>query len=215
MMKKRLLFLTLLTLIGGFLFVPYSNSSWNVSIQNWLIFPFASAIVILLLGWLGLKLADKTNLPMPILRKWEKNEKIEKSDWKILLIPAVLGAALAFITAFLTQYFDAPKNPGTLLMRILTTPWAATVTEVVSHLLVMSVLVLLLKNRWAAIIISSLIFVALFHLQNIEGDIKTTIFLSAGNFAGSTLTGWFYSKYGFESALLGHATMHLILLSIN
>ena len=215
MMKKRLLFLTLLTLIGGFLFVPYSNSSWNVSIQNWLIFPFASAIVILLLGWLGLKLADKTNLPMPILRKWEKNEKIEKSDWKILLIPAVLGAALAFITAFLTQYFDAPKNPGTLLMRILTTPWAATVTEVVSHLLVMSVLVLLLKNRWAAIIISSLIFVALFHLQNVEGDIKTTIFLSAGNFAGSTLTGWFYSKYGFESALLGHATMHLILLSIN
>jgi hypothetical protein len=215
MIKKRLLFLILLTLVGGFLFVPYSNDSWNVSIENWLIFPFGSALVVALFGWIGLKLADKTNLPMPILRKWEKKEKIKASDWKVLLIPAIGGAALAFLIVSLNQVFDPPKNPGTLLMRILTVPWAATFTEVISHLLVMSLLVLLLKNNWAAIIISSLLFVALFHLQNIEGELETTIFLSAGNFAGSTLTGWFYSKYGFESALAGHAVMHLILLSIN
>ncbi|MFC2096175.1 hypothetical protein ACFLQ3_00575 [Bacteroidota bacterium] len=215
MIKKRLILLTVITLIGGFLFVPYSNETWTLSLQDWLIFPFGSAIVILLFGWLGLIIADKTNLPMPILRKWESNEKIKKQDWKVLFIPALLGAGLALIIAVLNQFFNVPKNPGTFLMRILTTPWAATVTEVVSHLLVMSLIILLLKNKWLGIILSSLIFLVLFHLQGIEGDLKTTIFLGAGNFTGSTLTGWFYSKYGFESAIVGHATMHLILLAIN
>ena len=214
-MKKRIIFFTILTLIGGFLFVPYSYESWTLPLKDWLIFPFGSAIVILLLSWLGIKLSDKTNLPMPILRKWENSEKIEQKDWKILLIPAMLGAILALIIVGISQFFDTPKNQGTLLMRILTTPWAATVTEVVSHLFVMSLLILLLKNKWVGIILSSIIFLILFHLQEAEGDIKVTIFLGAGNFAGSTLTGWFYSKYGFESAVIGHATMHIILLSIN
>lgn len=215
MIKKRLILLTLLTLIGGILFVPYSNGSWIAPIETWFIFPVASSIGILLFGWIGLKLADKTNLPMPILRKWEKNEKIEKDNWKILILPAIFGVILALVIAGLNPLFNVPKNPGTLLMRVITAPWAATVTEVVSHLLVMSALFLLLKNKWASIIISGLIFVALFHLQSIEGELKTTIFLSAGNFAGSVLTGWLYSKKGFESAVIAHASMHLVLLAIN
>ena len=127
----------------------------------------------------------------------------------------MLGAILALIIVGISQFLDTPKNQGTFLMRILTTPWAATVTEVVSHLFVMSLLILLLKNKWVGIILSSIIFLILFHLQGVEGDIKVTIFLGVGNFAGSTLTGWFYSKYGFESAVIGHATMHIILLAIN
>ncbi len=215
MIKKRLILLSSISLIGGFLFVPYSNNSWNVAIQNWFIFPFASAIAILLFGWLGLRLSDKTKLPMPILRKWENNEKASSKDWNILITPALLGAVLAIIIVGLNQFFNVPKNPGTLLMRILTTPWAATVTEVISHLFFMSLLILIFKNKWLGIILSSLVFLVLFHLQSIENDLKTTIFLGVGNFAGSTLSGWFYSKYGFESAIVGHASMHLILLAIN
>ena len=213
--KRRLLLLTFLTFIGGILFIPYSMETWTAPLKDWIIFPVISTVIILLVGWLGLKISDRTNLPMPILRKWEKKEDIFLKDWKVLIIPVILAAILSFIIVALNPIFSTPKNPGTLLMRILTVPWAATVPEVVSHLLVMSLLVLWLKKKWLSIIISSLIFVALFHLQGIEGDLNLTIFLAAGNFAGSTLTGWFYSKYGFESALVGHATMHLILLAIN
>ena len=216
MIKKRLILFTILALIGGFLFIPFStSSSTDTSSLIWIVFPAGSALVVLLLGWWGLKLSDKTKLPMPILRKWENNEIIKSNDFKILILPAVLGAILALIIYLLNPYFNVPKNPGNLLERILTTPWAAVVPEIVSHLLAMSLIVLLLKNRWIAIILSSLIFVALFHLQSVEGELKTTIFLGAGNFTTFTLTGWFYSKYGFESAVIGHATMHLILLALN
>ena len=214
-MKKRLFLLTILALIGGFLFVPFNYGTFELSVKDWVMFPLSSAIVILILGWLGLMLSDKAQLPMPILRKWENNEKIEQNDWKILLIPALLGAVFALILVGLNQYFNPPKNPGSFLVRILTTPWAALIPETITHLLFMSALVLLLKNKWLSIIISSLIFVALFHINNVEEDLQITIYMTSMNFVGSTLTGWFYSKYGFESAVIGHATMHLILLAIN
>jgi predicted MFS family arabinose efflux permease len=215
MIKKRLILFTVIALLGGILFVPYSTESWVNSFQDWLILPIGSAVVVLLFGWLGLKISDKIKLPMPILRKWENNEKVTKADWKILLRPAIFGAFLAIIIVLTGKFFDPLKNPGTLLMRVITAPWAAIVTEVISHLFVMSLIILLLKNKWAGILISSVIFVLLFHLQGVEKDTGTTIYLVTGNFAGSTLTGWLFSKYGFESAVICHAVMHLILLAIN
>ncbi|MCK4663998.1 MAG: hypothetical protein KAT68_14110, partial [Bacteroidales bacterium] len=213
--KKRLILLTLITLISGFLYVPFIKVSSETTNIVWIVFPFGSALVILLLTWLGIKLSDKTQLPMPILRKWENNERIKFKDGKILLIPLLIGGIFALVTYGLNQYFNPPENPGNFLERILTTPWAALVTETISHLLIMSAIVLLLKKNWLGIIISSLLFLVIFHLNSIEGDLVLTTYLGTMNFIGVTITGWIYSKYGFESAVISHASMHLIILGLN
>ena len=170
---------------------------------------------VLLFGWLGLRFADKSTLEMPILNKWESGQKIKINDFRILLKPMLFSIIFAIITCAFNQYFSVPKNPGTLIERILTTPWAAIVTETVSHLFVMTGILLLIKNRCLSIVLSSLIFLMLFHLNLIEGNQILTIYLGIMNFSAATLTGWIYSKYSFESAVVSHATMHIILLGLN
>lgn len=215
-MKKRLLLIALLSLVSGILYVPFINAgSEEPSTIVWIIFPLATTALMLLFGWLGIILAEKGGFKMPILKKFENGEKILKSDYKILLIPCILGFAFAIIT-YLTSFFvDVPKNPGNIFVRILTTPWAGLVTETVSHLFVMSAIYLLIKNRWISIILSSLLFVVLFHLNGMDYEVSVAVILVSANFLASVLTGWIYSKYGYESAVLAHASMHLVMLTLN
>ena len=215
-MKKRLILLTLSTLISGFLYIPFIKAS-NDRITSiiWLLFPIGSTLGVLLFSWLGLRFADKSTLQMPILNKWESGQKIKTNDFRILLKPMFFSISFALITYAFNQYFSVPKNPGTLIERTLTTPWAAIVTETISHLFVMTGILLLIKNRCLSILLSSLIFLMLFHLNHIEGNQILTIYLGIMNFSAATLTGWIYSKYSFESAVVSHATMHIILLGLN
>lgn len=105
-MKKRLILFILLTLIAGFLYVPFIKAS-DESITNliWLFFPLGSALGILLFGWLGLQLADKSILKMPLLKKWESGQRIFKSDFNILFKPILLGFTFAIITFGLINIF--------------------------------------------------------------------------------------------------------------
>jgi hypothetical protein len=215
-MKKRLTLLAVSALISGFLYIPFINASdMNVANLVWILFPIGSALGILLLGWPGLIFVDKSILEMPILSKWESGEKINKSDFSILIRPIFFGIAFAIITYALNRCFSAPKNPGTFIIRILTAPWAGLVTETISHLFVMTGLFLIIKNRWISIVLSSFLFLILFHLNGVGGDRVLALYMGTMNFTAATLTGWIYSKYGFESAIASHTTMHLILLGLN
>jgi len=215
-MKKRLIFLVVATLIGGVLYVPFIKASYeSITELIWLLFPLGSALGILLFGWIGLKFADKSNLQMPILKKWELNQKLLKTDFTILYKPMLFSIVFALVAFGLNQYFAAPKNSGVLIERILTTPWAGIVTETISHLFVMTGIILIIKNKWISILLSSMMFLVLFHLNGIDGDLTLTIYLGVINFSVVTLTGWIYSKYGFESAVVAHSTIHIILLGLN
>jgi len=63
------------------------------------------------------------------------------------------------------------------------------------------------ENGRKKILVCSLIFLMLFHLNRIEGNQILNIYLGIMNFSAATLTGWIYSKYSYESAVVSHATM--------
>jgi len=107
-----------------------------------------------------------------------------------------------------------PVNRGLLLVRIDTAIWAPLVTETVSHLFLLSGLILLIKNEWLSIIISGLFFVILFHLNSAFSP-AMEIYLAAVNFGATVVTGYLFVRKGFEAAVLTHMVMHLILLAVN
>ncbi len=214
--KKRLSLFVLFAFISGILYVPFIFASEkNVTYLIWFIFPLASSVAVFLFSLIGFKFIDKTNFQMPILMKFEKNEKIESLDFYNLYKSIFFGVLLGLIIFFFNKLFEIPKNPGNILERLLTTPWAGFVTEVISHLVVMTGIMIILNNKWISILLSSFIFLILFHLNGFESSIMVNVYISSANFAGATLTGWIYSKYGFESAVVAHSSMHIILLCFN
>jgi hypothetical protein len=127
-----------------------------------------------------------------------------------MVAPAILGGVGAgFLVVTVVRMLPIPANPGSLTVRLLTVFFAATVTEIVVHLFAMSGLVLLLRRQWLAILLSSVLFVVIFHSGQVGGPLTSSVVLLA-NFIFGTLTGWIYRRYGFECALLTHAVAHLI-----
>jgi hypothetical protein len=218
--KKRLLLLLLLTLIGSILFVPFivagdDTIKGALILRTTIIFTLGSMAVMALTGWGGLVFTDKLNLPMPILRNWELGENISNDDIKSIVATSVFIGILVAGLALAGNYFmHPPVNRGALLVRIDTSIWAPLVTETVSHLFLLSALILLIKNNWTSIIISGLFFVVLFHLNSTFRP-AMEIYLGAVNFGAAVVTGYLFIKKGFETAVLTHMVMHLILLAVN
>jgi hypothetical protein len=187
-------------------------NKWTI----WIIFPFATGIATALVSWPGLRIADKTNLPMPVLRAWEQGSNFHSvgpSLHKGITVAAVGSAALSALIVVLARPAHLPANPGSLFVRLMTIPFGAVVPETVAHLFLMSSLQLLVKRLWIAILLSSAGFVMLFHPGAI-GSPAATILVYASNAAAATFTGWLYARYGFEFAILGHAIGHGILLGL-
>lgn len=217
---RRLMLLTVLSAIGGALFVPFVIAGSGALdradlIYLWTLLPLGSAAVGALCAWGGLIAADRAGLPMPVLRAWELRQPQDRSQWRRALgFPVIGGALFAIIALACAHAIGLPRNPGSLAARLLTIPFAAVVTEALAHLLILSALVLWLKSRWVAILLSSIAFTAIFHGQSI-GPLTITIFALAFNFIFSTFSGWTYTKYGFLSAVVLHAVAHGIVLGVN
>lgn len=209
----------MLCAIGGALFVPFALAgagahSARLAAEFWVAFPVGSAILGGLCAWPGLRLADRTKLPMPLLRPWENGQKPQGGkQWYAVSVLTAIAFALA--AEGLASLVGLPKNPGTLWERLATIPFAAIVTETFAHLFLMSLFFFWLRSKWAAILLSSAVFTAVFHGGGISGSIELTIFALAFNFLFATLTGWLYGRYGIESAYLAHAVAHGIVLGIN
>jgi len=218
--KKRLLLLLLLTLIGSILFVPFivagdDTIKGALIFRTTAIFTLGSLGVIALTGWGGLVFTDKLNLPMPILRNWEIGENIDNNDIRSIVgVSVFIGILVAGLALAGNYFMHPPVNRGTLLVRVDTAIWAPLVTETVSHLFLLSGLILLIKNKWISIIISGLFFVALFHLNSAFSP-AMEIYLAAVNFGAAVVTGYLFVRKGFEAAVLTHMVMHLILLAVN
>lgn len=218
--KKRLLLLLLLTLVGCILFIPFivtgdATIKGGLILRTTVIFTIGSMLVMALTGWAGLVFSDKLNIPMPILRNWELGEQINNNDIKSIAGTSVfIGVLIAGLGLAGNYFMHPPVNKGSLLIRIDTSIWAPLVTEAVSHLFLLSGLTLLIKNQWMAIIISGLFFVALFHIDSAFSP-AMEIYLGAVNFGAAVVTGYLFVKKGFEAAVLTHMVMHLIMLAVN
>jgi hypothetical protein len=216
--RRRLTLLTVAAGIGGAMFVPFAEAARADALPLlpatfW--FTFGSTCVALLLGWPGLRLADRAQLPMPILRTWELRRPIETSAWVRVSVPSLLaGVAYAAAIVVCVRMLHVPSNPGTVLVRLLTVVFAATVPEIAIHLFAMSGLVRLLRSRSAAILASGVLFVIVFHGAPVGGS-EVAAFVMLFNFGFGTLTGWLYTRYGFEAALMTHAIGHAIVLGFN
>ncbi len=151
---------------------------------------------------------------MPTLRAWERGDASSQPQWRAMAISTVIALLVATLIAVAAHAIALPQNPGTLTERLLTIPFGAIVTETFAHLLLLSAIFLLTRNKTAAILVSSLIFVLVFHGQSLSASLFT-YFAMAANATLSTLTGWLYTKYGFESAVLAHAIAHGIALGVN
>ena len=220
---RRLILLTTLSALGGALFAPFVLTGMRAagataipSLPVLAAILFAgSALVSGLCSWAGLRLADRVHLQMPLLRALEQRSPIPASALRHILFPSILGGlAAGLLVGAVVHLLPIPSNPGTLGIRLLTVFFAATVAEIVVHLFAMSALVALFRRQWFAILLSSILFVLLFHAGRIGSPWMTATVLLA-NFAFGTLTGWMYARFGFESAVVAHAVAHLIALGWN
>jgi len=217
--RRRLTLLTLLSALGGLLFAPFiiAGVQPSDSVPSLpklaVILGTGSAAVAALCSWTGLRWADRASLPMPLLRAWEAKSPIPLGTLRQILTPALVGGALAgLLIAAVVHLLPVPANPGTLAVRLLTVFFAASVTEIVVHLFAMSGLFQMFGRRWLAILLSSFLFVLIFHSGRVGSPAMTVLVISA-NFLFGTLTGWLYARYGFESAMFSHAVAHLLVLA--
>jgi|GEM_PF-1031888 len=214
---RRFTLLTLLGAAGGALFVPFiaAGSADTPDLPVLLAsFAIGSAFVTGLAALFGLRWADQVACPMPWLRAWEAGERPE-IDWRTGFQPAIFGAGLGILAACVATLIGVPENPGSLLVRLATVPFAAIVPEVLVHLFVMSGLVLVLKRAGPAILLSALVFVFIFHGNPPGDDVVVPVFIAGLNFSLGLLTGWLYWARGFGAAVLAHGAAHFLVLAIN
>jgi hypothetical protein len=160
-------------------------------------------------------MADRAGLPMPFLRPWETGKSPDPADSRFFVrICFAIGGIFGLGTALAVHLLAIPPNPGTLVARLSTFPFAAIVTETVVHLFVMSGLILLTRRTTVSNLISALAFLFLFH-PGAVGSAWTSYFVWGMNYLFAVATGWAYSRYGIEGATLTHAVAHAIVLGIN
>lgn len=212
--------LTVLGAVGGALFTPFVLANPDAEAPSVAIvlaaFTLGAAFVTALSAWGGLRLADRAGLPMPLLRGWESRTPLEPGALQTgVVYPLILGGLFGLVATLVANLIGIPENPGSLPIRVLTTPFAAVVPEVLVHLLLMSGIVLLTKRVWIAVLISAVAFVVLFHGNPPEGVLAITLFVVGLNFGLGLLTGWVFSRWGFTGAMLTHAAAHFIVLGVN
>jgi hypothetical protein len=215
--RKRLVLLSLVGLIAGFFYVPFVGSrGTNLStLAPWLDWTLGAFAATLVCGWAGLKIADRWDLPMPFLRPWERKQPTDKTDRQSFVrICFAVGGIFGLLATLAVHLFSLPLYPGNFGVRIATVPFAAIVSEVVGHLFLMSLLMVLFKRSTPAILVSALVFPFIFH-PSVIMLAPAVISLAAIEYLLAVATGWVYSRYGIEGAILTHAVASIIILGIN
>lgn len=214
--RKRLFALTLVGGISGLFFVPYALTARpdiNPS-YIWLGLPLGSLALSALCGWAGLKFADRAGLAMPYLRPWELGQRGDPRErgW-LIRVSVAAGGIFGLAGAMAFHVMHIAPHSGTLGLRLSTFPFAAVVPEIVTHLFVMSGLVLVMKRTWIPILLSGVVFAVGFHGgRALIGPVPEFIWVF--DYLFSVLTGWIYSRYGIEGAALTHAVTRAILMGL-
>jgi hypothetical protein len=216
---RRVLLVSIATAAAAGLFLPFlaTASSSLASQMGTFAYEFVGACLALslVLTWIGFRWADRAGLPSPLLRPWEEGTSIEVRKLARALFVGLAGGVLyGAVTLLIARASGIPHNPGSFLVRIATTPFGALAPEVVSHLFLMSGLVLLFRGRvWPAVIVSAAVFVAIFHGGSVGEGWFIPLLVLALNFGLGLLLGVVYISVGLEAAVVGHAAAHFMLLA--
>ena len=211
--RRRLMVLTAASLLGAVLYLPFLSASDGRATSALWPFVVGATVASGLAAWMGLRIADIVNLPMPLLRAFEVREDARFSTGG-LAVAAAAGLAFGLAGVAALRLTGAPRLPGGLLVRILTTPFAAITLEVVLHLFFMSAVVWLARRRvWVGVLASGILLAA-FHLAGSTLAPAVQVASVLANGGAGVLFGWLYSRYGFEYAVIAHAIAHLCTLSL-
>jgi hypothetical protein len=215
--RRRVKLLALLTAVGALMFAPFilvqsPGESPEMVVPLFTVITTGLAI---LAGIYGFRLNDSLGLPMPLLRPYERRQSVDRAAARRAILAGLISGAIIGLLVFaIASLADLPTNPGSLPVRLATFLWSSLFTETISHLLILALLLKLVRNKWVAILISGIIFTLLFHLGG-EGSLAAQAPILILNFVGISVTGYLCITYGFESAVVAHAIMHLLLLGLN
>lgn len=219
--RRRWALLTITSACGAALFVPFliAAAPSPPALPQIALFVGIATAIAALGAWGGLRLADRTNLPMPALRAWEdgwpRSGAALPVDRRAMVVALLGGLAFGIAAVALLRWLHMPPVAGSLAAKVLSALFAAVTLEVVVHLLIMSAVVRLAKRVWVGIAASAVAFM-LFHASGSAGQAPMVFALTVGaNGLGGLLFGWLYGRYGFEYCVLGHAVAHIVTLSLS
>jgi len=201
--------------VGAAAFVPFLTASAPGLLTPPQVATFiaAAAIAAALSAWGGLRFADRADLPMPLLRAWERRSALPV-NWRGIASALAVGAAFGVLGILLLGALHAPPLAGSLAIRLASVLFAAVTLETVVHLLVMSAVVRLSGHVWLGVVAGALAFV-LFHASGSAGlPPALPLVALATNGIGGLLFGWLYARYGFEYLVIAHAAAHLLTVGL-
>lgn len=209
--RNRWLLLTALSVVGLLAYVP-ALATMGVTASSEFILMFAAIFgaVCGLAAWLGLRWADRANLPMPWLRALDDRVAPSRADHRGTMIAIAGGVTFALASIATLRAFDLENMPGSLTVRLLSTVFAAISMEVVLHLAIMSGLTAWTRSPWIGIAGSTLAFL-LFHTAGAVNQAPEILGASILlNGTSGVFFGWLYARFGFEYLILGHAVAHAL-----
>lgn len=211
---KRTLLLTAGAGLSALAYVPFiaANSTEAVSSSLYLLFPLGNMLILGALALLGFKLADKLTIPMPMLRAFETGQKSEEG-WASIALPAlqwcVVPSAVIIVTIFC---LDMPTSQGSYWVRALSTGFAAINLQIITLLIFTSLLFWVIKKPVLTALLGGVLLAAL-HLGG-SGIGEFTVLQALFNGMMGSIFAWLYLRHSFESAIIGHAIGHLIVMSL-
>lgn len=193
-----------------------------------------SSVFLLISTGIGLCTFNKVGLKVPIIG-YLVGLYEEKYNWKEIFINGVAYGSMAGILILLVSHIFKLVQPTEFaalnqemelhfLTKIL---YGGITEEVLTRFGLMSLLTYLFSfiykrhaavKYWIGIGICSLLF-GIGHLPMAyqvlgEPSLSIIIYIVFGNFLGGILFGWLYWKRGLESAMIGHMSAHILMLSL-
>ena len=209
--RGRLIAMGALALAGGLTFLPFLAAGNGQPIASLVPFALVVTVVATLAAWPGLRAADATGLPMPLLRRLDgaPARAVSRTAIGVTLVSSIALGALGLVVLRLV---DAPRLPGGMGARALSTLFAAGPLEIVLHLGAMSTVVWLARGRRAPGIVVAALMLVGFHLTGgaLAQPGRIIAISVIGNGVIGLVLGGIYAAYGFECVMLGHAVAHLI-----
>lgn len=236
-------FFILLTasIFGLIAVIPYTltiqaNLLKNIPIPLHILLPLQlinNTAILAALILIGLNLARKVGLNLPILEGWSEGKEVKtylKSILGISILSGMLAATLIIGIDHIFLIFGGPISnisPPPIWQRLLASFYGGINEEIMMRLFLMTSLVWLfckLKrtkenkpttlNIWLAILISSILF-GIGHLPLASTLTELTPSLIARtillNSIGGIIFGWLYWKKGLESAMISHFSADITL----
>jgi len=209
--RGRLIAMGVFAAIGGVTFLPFLAAGNGQPIASLAPFAIIVTLVATIVAWPGLRCADATRLPMPLLRRLDGSTAgpIPRSAIGVTLVSSVGLGLLGLLALHLV---DAPPVPGSVAVRALSAIFAAGPLEIVLHLGAMSTVVWLARGRRAPGIVVAATLLVVFHLAGggLDQPGRLIALIVVANGAIGLVLGWIYAAYGFELVMLGHAVAHVI-----